>query len=68
MEALTQEPARLTSPNEDFSEKELQFKPEILLKASDGRQNCDDCIRGLLCCTLCLSCINNIFFCAQFCA
>lgn len=28
---------------------------------------CYGCIEGLLCCTLCLSCINNCLFCLQFC-
>lgn len=62
MEKIRQNPPTAN----EFTEIEIESsKVKHLKEANDGRQTCNDCISGLACCTLCLLCINNLFFCCQ---
>ena len=58
METIIQGPVRLTSANEEFCEKDFQFKPKTLLKADGVLDNsCGECCYKVFCCAFCLGLI-----------
>lgn len=44
-----------------------EYAPYPRYQQPRSRGGCYECIEALLCCTLCLSCINNCFVCCDLC-